>query len=129
MEGIERLEKEVAEMDDYNISAIWEYLKKREDLYDKFDNEEKTAEGLYDYVYDKASQKKTKRRMAMVADNVVYLWAVNYFTKSNEELGIKEKKKTQSPTNKANKTIKKEEEKQEEKPNDEQISIFQEVQK
>ena len=57
MEGIERLEKEVAEMDDYNISAIWEYLKKREDLYDKFDNEEKTAEGLYDYVYDKASQK------------------------------------------------------------------------
>lgn len=67
--------------------------------------------------------------MAMVADNVVYLWAVNYFTKSNEELGIKEKKKTQSPTNKANKTIKKEEEKQEEKPNDEQISIFQEVQK
>ena len=129
MEGIERLEKEVAEMDDYNIFAIWEYLKKREDLYDKFDNEEKTAEGLYDYVYDKASQKKTKRRMAMVADNVVYLWAVNYFTKSNEELGIKEKKKTQSPTNKANKTIKKEEEKQEEKPNDEQISIFQEVQK
>ena len=129
MEGIERLEKEVAEMDDYNISAIWEYLKKREDLYDKFDNEEKTAEGLYDYVYDKASQKKTKRRMAMVADNVVYLWAVNYFTKSNEELGIKEKKKTQSPTNKANKTIKKEEDKQEEKPNDEQITIFQEVQK
>lgn len=128
MEGIERLEKEIKEMDDYNISAIWEYLKTRKDLYEKFNNEEKTAEGLYDYVYNKAMKQKTRRNMAMVADNVVYLWAITYFAKSNEELGIKkEKVKTTTPTE-----VKKEnaqEIKKEEKPEDNQMTLFQEVQK
>ena len=39
MEGLERLESEVLEMNNCNISAIFDYLKTREDLYEKFHND------------------------------------------------------------------------------------------
>ena len=91
MEGIERLEKQLKEMDDDNVTAIFEYLKTRTDLDELYKNEEKNMQGMYDYVCSKAEKKK-KNRVAMIADNMVYLWAVTYFTKSNEELRIKEKK-------------------------------------
>ena len=62
-------------------------------------------------------------------DNVVFLWAVSYFSKSNEELGLNEKK-VMPP--KPAEIIKKIEEKKieniVEKNKDEQINLFQEVQ-
>lgn len=91
MEGIERLEKETLELDNYSITKIFNYLKTRTDLYEKFNNEEKSMDQMYDYIYDKA-KKHEHKRMAMIDDPVVYLWAVNYFIKSNEELGIKAEK-------------------------------------
>ena len=126
MEGIERLEKQLQEMDDDNVTAIFEYLKTRTDLDEFYKKEEKTMKGMYDYVCSKA-RKKMKNNVAMVADNVVYLWAVTYFTKSNEELGIQKKKETKTTTKKDTK----EETKVSEEPsesNDNQISMFEEVQ-
>ena len=35
MEGLERLQAEVLEMNNYNISAIFDYLKTRNDLHEK----------------------------------------------------------------------------------------------
>ena len=40
MEGLERLQAEVLEINNYNISAIFDYLKTRNDLHEKFNNEE-----------------------------------------------------------------------------------------
>lgn len=91
MEGIEKLEKELQEMDDYNVTAIFDYLKTREDLYEYFKNEEKSLKQMYEYICDKA-RLQMKNNVAMIDNNVVYLWAVNYYLKSNEELGLKEKK-------------------------------------
>jgi hypothetical protein len=128
MEGLEKLEAEVLEMNDYNISAIFNYLKTRTDLYEKFNNEEKSIEEMYDFICDKA-KKLAKNHVAMVNDKVVYLWAITYFNKSNKELGIQEKKVM--PPKPAD-VIKKDNEKviQEEKAQeDNQITLFQEVQK
>ena len=47
MEGIERLEKQLKEMDDDNVTAIFEYLKTRTDLDELYKNEEKNMQGMY----------------------------------------------------------------------------------
>ena len=91
MENIERLETEALEMNDSSVSAVFNYLKKRKDLYEKFNNKEKSLKQMWDYICDKA-RKMSKNNVAVVQDNLVFIWAVNYFYKSNKELGIKEKK-------------------------------------
>ena len=129
MEGLERLQAELLEMNDYNVSAIFEYLKTRKDLYEKFNNEEKSLKEMYKYICDKA-KKLAKNNVAMVNDKVVYLWAFNYFNKSNEELGINKKAQTgPKPTETKKETKQPEEPKADEKKKeDNQISMFQEVQ-
>lgn len=135
MEGLERLEAEVLEMNNYNISAIFDYLKTRTDLYENFNNEEKSIKQMYKFIYEKARKQK-QDNVAMIADKVVYLWVVTYFSKSNEELGLNEKK-VMPPTpaevleKEKNKKSKKEEKAQpeEKKSDDSQLTLFQEVQK
>lgn len=130
MEGIERLENETLELDNNSITKIFNYLKTRTDLYEKFKNQEKSMDQMYDYIYNKAKKHEYKG-MSMIDDPVVYLWAVNYFIKSNEELGLKEEKKVMPPSaTEVIQKIEKEEKKQEEvkKQEDNQISMFEEVQ-
>lgn len=136
MKGIERLEKETFEMNNVSVTSVFEYLKTRKDLYEKFNNEEKTMEGMYDYLYNKSRPMK-QRNVAMVPDNLVYIWAVNYFCKSNKELGIKEKKTKKVMPPSADETIKeinrkhyeKQKESEQKKDTDNQISMFKEDQK
>lgn len=127
MEGIERLEAEVAEINNVYISAIFNYLKTRKDLYEKFNDKEKSIRQMYKFIYGRAEKQKIDT-VAMIDDKVVYLWAVTYFSKTNKELGIEEKK-VMPPS--AKEVVKKIEKKQEEikKQEDNQISMFQEVQK
>lgn len=128
MEGIEKLEVEVTDMNNSSISVIWDYLKTRTDLYEKFNNEEKSIKQMYEFIYEKAKKQKNGN-VAVIMDNVVFLWAVSYFSKSNEELGIKEKNVMPPKPAEIIKNI--EEKKIEnivEKNKDEQINLFQEVQ-
>lgn len=126
MEGIDRLEAEVIELDNYSITKIFNYLKTRKDLYEKFNNEEKSMDQMYDYIYNKA-KKYEHKRMAMIDDPVVYLWAVTYFIKSNEELGIKAEKEVAPSENEEIKELDKDRTKKEKEDEDNQITLFQEV--
>lgn len=126
MEGLERLETEVIELDNYSITKIFNYLKTRTDLYEKFNNEEKSMDQMYDYIYNKA-KKHEHKRMAMIDDPVVYLWAVTYFIKSNEELGIKAEKEVAPSENEEIKELDKDSTKKEKEDEDNQITLFQEV--
>lgn len=133
MEGFERLENELLEMNNCNISAIFDYLKTRTDLYEKFNNEEKSIHQMYEFIYEKARKQKVDN-VAMISDRVVYLWAVTYFLKSNDELGLKEKRvmpPTPAEVIKENerKTKKEETKPEEKKLEDNQITLFQEVSK
>ena len=58
MEGLERLETEVLEMNNNNISAIFEYLKTRKELYMYFNNEEKHISDMYEFMCNKAEKQK-----------------------------------------------------------------------
>ncbi len=127
MEGIKRLEQEVMEMNNFNVYTIFNHIRNLPELQDKFNNNEKTINGMYEYVYGKARTVK-QGNVAMVNDTIVYLWATNYFKHSNEELGIKEKKVTPPPVKKEeNKTQQEEKEQKKEEEKVAQISMFEEV--
>ncbi|MCI8470471.1 MAG: hypothetical protein HFJ35_03115 [Clostridia bacterium] len=138
MEDIERLETEVLEMNDSSVSAVFNYLKTRKDLYEKFNNKEKSIEQMWNYICDKA-RKMSKNNVAVVQDNLVFIWAVNYFCKSNTDLGIKEKKAKKVMPPSADETIEeinrehfekeKQKESEQKKDADNQISMFKEEQK
>ena len=127
MEGIERLEQEALAMNDHNIILIFDYIKNKEELKDKFNNEEKTIKGMYEFICNKA-RIVSQNNVAMVQDNIVYLWAMAYFNKSNEELGINKKITSLKKETKKNET-KKDKNKEEKKENNttNQVSLFKEV--
>ena len=125
MEGNERLEQETIEMNNYNVVLIFNYIKDKDELQEKFDNEEKTIKGMYEFICGKAKT-LAQNGVAAVNDKVVYLWAITYFCKSNEELGIKkEEKKIKSATDASKEGISDKEKGI--KESDEQVSIFEEV--
>ena len=125
MEGKERLEQETIEMNNYNVVLIFNYIKDKDELQEKFDNEEKTIKGMYEFICGKAKT-LAQNGVAAVNDKVVYLWAITYFCKSNEELGIKkEEKKIKSATDASKESISDKEKGM--KESDEQVSIFEEV--
>ena len=125
MEGKERLEQETIEMNNYNVVLIFNYIKDKDELQEKFDNEEKTITGMYEFICGKAKT-LAQNGVAAVNDKVVYLWAITYFCKSNEELGIKkEEKKIKSATDASKESISNKEKGI--KESDEQVSMFEEV--
>lgn len=125
MEGKERLEQETIEMNNYNVVLIFNYIKDKDELQEKFDNEEKTIKGMYEFICGKAKT-LAQNGVAAVNDKVVYLWAITYFCKSNEELGIKkEEKKIKSATDASKESISNKEKGI--KESDEQVSIFEAV--
>lgn len=125
MEGIERLELEVLEMNNFSVSNMFNNIKNKPELQKKFNNDKKTIKGMFEYVYEKARALK-QGNVAMVNDQVVYLWATNYFKYTDEELGIK-KQNVMLPS--ADEVIKKEEKKaKKEDQKSSQISMFEEVQ-
>lgn len=131
MYGIQRLEQEVMEMNNFSIYTIFNHIKDLPELQDKFDNKEKTIKGMYEYIYEKAKSLR-QGSVAVANDRIVCLWATNYFKLSNEELGIKEKKVMPPSADeiiKKFKNSKKQEdsEKKDEKNKDAQISMFSEV--
>ena len=125
MEGLKRLEDEVLKMNNRYVTIVFNFLKSKESLKESFENKEKSIKQMYKYIYEKARNFK-KDNVAVIEDNVVYLWAMTYFKKSNKELGIEEKK-VMPPS--AKEVIRKIEEKEKEEKKDEQTSLFEEVQK
>lgn len=80
MEGKERLEQETIEMNNYNVVLIFNYIKDKDELQEKFDNEEKTIKGMYEFICGKAKT-LAQNGVAAVNDKVVYLWAITYFVR------------------------------------------------
>lgn len=92
MEGIERIKKLSQEQKDTNIKKVAEYLINREDLNEKFLNEEKNLTDMWDYI-KKQAKEKAINGCAVIEDEEVYGLAVHYFDETNETLGIKTDKK------------------------------------
>lgn len=91
MEGIDRIKKLSQETNDQNVKRVAEYLVNREDLNERFLNQEKSLTSMWDFI-KKEAQKKAENGCAAIPDEEVYSLAVHYWDESNKDLGIKNQK-------------------------------------
>lgn len=108
MEGIERIKALASEIKDPALLEIVKYLLSKEDMNEKYLNEEKSLKQMITYIRSEA-KKVAKDGMAMIKDDVVFGWAIHYFDETNEQLGLirKEefKENTQEQTPKLSKEV------------------------
>lgn len=111
MEGIERIKKLSQEQKDNNIKKVAEYLITREDMDEKYLNEDKNLIDMWEYIRNQARE-KSENGCAVMDDDEVYGLAIHYFDETNENLNFK------CSTNKLNR----QKEKQAEKATSKEIS-------
>ena len=88
MLGIERIKILGSEVKDKALLKVIEYLVSREDMNEKYLNEEKSLKQMVEYIKSEA-KKQAVNGMAMIEDEEVYGWAIHYFDETNEKLGLK----------------------------------------
>lgn len=88
MLGIERIKVLGSEVKDKALLKVIEYLVSREDMNEKYLNEEKSLKQMVEYIKSEA-KKQAVNGMAMIEDEEVYGWAIHYFDETNEKLGLK----------------------------------------
>lgn len=100
MNGVERLKKLAEGQEDTSLLKVIEYLVNIDDMDEMFLNEDKSLKCMVDYIKGKA-KKIAKDGYCWVEDTTVYEWAANYWSKTDDELGIK--KPVVTPTQKTEK--------------------------
>ena len=105
-EGLERIKILSSEVKDPALLKIVNYLLTREDMNEKYLNEEKSLTQMVEYIKSEA-RKKATNNMAMIEDQVVYGWAIHYFDESNKKLKIETKLSTADTINTNKETVQK----------------------
>ena len=88
MNGIERLKKLAEGQENPPLLRVIEYLVNIDELDEMYLNVDKSLKSMVDYIKDMA-KKLYKDGYCWVEDTMVYEWSANYWSKSDEELGIK----------------------------------------
>lgn len=98
MTGIERLDTLLKEQQDTPLIKVVDYLKSLKDIDDAiFLKEEKNLKRMWNYIQSKA-KRQAINNVAVIEENTVYGWALEYYQKSDEELGIKKEEPIHIPT-------------------------------
>lgn len=87
MEGIERIKTLAAEVKDKPLLKIIDYLLTRDDMNDKYLNEEKSLKQMIEFIKLEA-KKHSQNGIAIIEDSEVYGWAIHYFDEPNESLKL-----------------------------------------
>lgn len=95
MNGFERLKEQVIDQEDKALLQTIEYLISREDMEQNYLNKEKTIEEMAEFIKDKA-KKYMKNGWNYITNEVVYAWAIMYFSLPNSFLKIEKKNTTKS---------------------------------
>lgn len=91
MNGIERIKVLASEIQDKPLLKIIEYLLTRQDMNDKYLNEDKNLSQMVEFIKSMAKQ-HAKNGVAMIEDAVVFGWAIHYWDESNEKLKLEKAK-------------------------------------
>ncbi len=124
MKGIERIQKMAEGQKDFVLLEVVKYLVSRTDMDDKYLNEEKTLKGMASYMQREilreicekynvkdaseigeeinVGNRRVKCVTAGMSEERTCELAINYFDKSNEELGIKPEEKEKEKEDKNN---------------------------
>lgn len=109
MTGFERLKEQVKDQEDKALVQTVEYLLTREELEQKFLDEGKTLKEMKSFIQDKA-RKYMKNGWTYITNEVVYSWAIMYFSlpkaflkiaenKAKKDIKVKENSKNSEPKN------------------------------
>lgn len=98
MNGFERLKEQVKDQEDKALVQTVDYLLSREDMEQKYLNEEKTLVQMCDFIKDKA-RKYMRNGWNYITNEVVYSWAIMYFSLPNAFLKIEKKNINKSKSN------------------------------
>ena len=102
MNGYERLKLQYKQNlnPDKALIEIIKYLLNQPEMSDIYLKDEKNIKEMMDYIKSKAKEQAINN-VAIIEDQNVYEWAVEYYIKSNEELGINKINNKVNPTPKA----------------------------
>lgn len=92
MNGYERI-KELFLKDenkDKSLVEIVKHLMQQPNMNELYFNQDKNLEDMMSFIENKAKDQAVNN-VAIIPDTQVYDWAILYFTKSNEELGLTKK--------------------------------------
>lgn len=103
MNGFERLQEQVKDQEDSALKQVVEYLLSREDMEQKYLNEEKTLEGMCSFIRSKG-QAHAKNGWNFITNEVVFAWAIMYFSLPNTFLKINTSKPNTKTTTKPKQT-------------------------
>ena len=89
MDGYERLKQLYRDdgKNDNALNIILEYLIKVPDMSEVYLNQEKNLTQMMSYINRKAKEQAVNN-VAVIEDETVYNWSLEYFKKGNEELGL-----------------------------------------
>lgn len=89
MNGYDRLKLQYKENlnTDRALIKIIKYLLNQPEMSDIYLKDEKNINEMMDYIKSKAKEQAINN-VAIIEDQNVYDWAIDYYIKSNEELGI-----------------------------------------
>ncbi len=96
MDGIERIKVLASEIIDDDLKKITDYLITREDMNEKYLNEEKSIKQMVNFINNTAKKELSKKGKSgfvgqFISDEVVFGWAIHYWDESNESLGLNKK--------------------------------------
>lgn len=93
MKGLERINVLASEIKDKPSLKIVDYLLTREDMNEKYLNEEKTLKQMITFIKSEA-EKKAVNGVVILEDEEVYGLAIHYFDETNEKLNFSKQQKT-----------------------------------
>ena len=99
MNGFDKLKEELKEQDpnDYALNETVNYLLTRKDMEPKYLNEEKSIEQMRSFIRSRG-QKHLGTGCSFIMDNVVFAWAIMYYSLPNNFLKINTEKSSKSST-------------------------------
>ena len=102
MNGYDRLKLQYKENlnTDRSLIKIIKYLLNQPEMSDIYLKDEKNIKEMMDYIKSKAKEQAVNS-VAIIEDQNVYEWAIEYYIKTNEELGINKINNKVNPTPKS----------------------------
>lgn len=89
MNGHDRIKEQYLKLEEKEeaLKKIMTFLMAQQTMSELYLNEEKNITEMMKFIKERA-RNKAINNVAVIEDTEVYKWAIEYFTKSNDELGI-----------------------------------------
>lgn len=99
MNGFDRLKEQVKGQEDSALNQVIEYLISRDDMEQKYLNEEKNVKEMCNFIKGKGKV-HAKNGWNFITNEVVFAWAIMYWALPNSFLKINKPNETQNTTTK-----------------------------